>query len=64
MRKWIVTLPPETLCNILSSLAQSQSRTKQEANQLQAQAIVQIMQCLRRIRVLVKKPTKDSGKKP
>ncbi|MGT3831818.1 LysM peptidoglycan-binding domain-containing protein [Vibrio cholerae] len=46
MRKWIVTLPPETLCNILSSLAQSQSRTKQEANQLQAQAIVQIMQWL------------------
>lgn len=46
MRKWIVTLPPETLCNILSSLAQGQSRTKQEANQLQAQAIVQIMQWL------------------
>ncbi len=46
MRQWIVTLPPETLCNILSSLAQSQSRTKQEANQLQAQAIVQIMQWL------------------
>ncbi len=46
MRQWIVTLPPETLCNILSSLVQGQSRTKQEANQLQAQAIVQIMQWL------------------
>ena len=46
MRKWTVTLPPETLCNILSSLVQGQSRTKQEANQLQAQAIVQIMQWL------------------
>lgn len=46
MRKWTVTLPPETLCNILSSLVQDQSRTKQEANQLQAQAIVQIMQWL------------------
>ncbi|ENM3922542.1 LysM domain-containing protein, partial [Vibrio cholerae] len=45
-RLWIVTLPPETLCNILSSLVQGQSRTKQEANQLQAQAIVQIMQWL------------------
>ncbi|ENK1957977.1 LysM peptidoglycan-binding domain-containing protein [Vibrio cholerae] len=46
MRQWIVTLPPETLCNILSSLVQGQSRTKQKANQLQAQAIVQIMQWL------------------
>ncbi|MBO0213337.1 LysM peptidoglycan-binding domain-containing protein [Vibrio sp. Vb2880] len=46
MRKWTVTLPPETLCNILSSLVQGQSRTNQEANQLQAQAIVQIMQWL------------------
>ncbi|MCG6368696.1 LysM peptidoglycan-binding domain-containing protein [Vibrio fluvialis] len=46
MRQWIVTLPPETLCNILSSLVQGQSRTKPEANQLQAQAIVQIMQWL------------------
>ncbi|MCS0352089.1 LysM peptidoglycan-binding domain-containing protein [Vibrio ordalii] len=46
MRQWIVTLPPETLCNILSSLVQGQSRTKQEANQLQVQAIVQIMQWL------------------
>ncbi|MDF9401573.1 LysM domain-containing protein [Vibrio sp. 1180_3] len=46
MRQWIVTLPPETLCNILSCLVQGQSRTKQEANQLQAQAIVQIMQWL------------------
>ncbi|MCC4237437.1 LysM peptidoglycan-binding domain-containing protein [Vibrio anguillarum] len=46
MRQWIVTLPPETLCNILSSLVQRQSRTKQEANQLQVQAIVQIMQWL------------------
>lgn len=45
-RLWIVTLPPETLCNILSSLVQGQSRTKQEANQLQAEAIVQIMQWL------------------
>ncbi|EGS59837.1 MULTISPECIES: LysM peptidoglycan-binding domain-containing protein [Vibrio] len=46
MRAWVIQLPPETLCNILSSLVQGQSRTKQEANQLQAQAIVQIMQWL------------------
>lgn len=46
MRQWIVRLPPETLCNILGSLIQRQSRTEYEANQLQAQAIVQIMQWL------------------
>lgn len=46
MRVWLIKLPPETLCNILDSLVQRQSRTKQEANQRQAQAIVQIMQWL------------------
>lgn len=46
MRVWLIKLPPETLCNILDSLVRRQSRTKQEANQRQAQAIVQIMQWL------------------
>lgn len=46
MRVWLTKLPPETLCNILGSLTQRQSRTEHEVNQLQAQAIVQIMQWL------------------
>ncbi|EKO3791283.1 hypothetical protein HAR83_000650 [Vibrio metschnikovii] len=50
-QKWVITLPPETLSNILSTLIKKQTRSQgnsstTESNQSQAQAIVQIMQWL------------------
>ncbi|MBC3618545.1 LysM domain-containing protein [Vibrio metschnikovii] len=51
-QRWIVSLPPESLSNLLKSLVQRQNRnidqinTALSLNQSQAQAIVQIMQWL------------------
>ncbi|ODS10574.1 LysM peptidoglycan-binding domain-containing protein [Vibrio scophthalmi] len=45
MKKWVLKLPPETLGNLLAALSEPQmfSQTSELKNQMQAQAIVQIM---------------------